>query len=88
MKITLNIPSLLMKNAEAVARRDGTTVQALVERGLRLALAECRDRKKFRLRDAAVGGLGLQADARGMTWEQIRNLSHEANHWLPGQSRQ
>jgi hypothetical protein len=77
MKITLNIPTPLMTEAEVVARRDGTTVRALIERGLRLALAERRERTRFQLRDESVRGSGLQAGAQDMTWRQVLDVCHD-----------
>jgi len=77
MKTTLDISDPLLKEARAMARRDSTTIRALVERGLRLALAERRSGKPFRLRNASVSGSGLQADASRLSWEQLRALAYE-----------
>jgi hypothetical protein len=77
MKTTLEIPEPLLKEAKAVARRDGLTFRALVERGLHLALSERRKRKPFRMRNASVGGAGLQPEAQSLTWGQVLKLGYE-----------
>ena len=66
-----------MAQAKALARREKTTVRALIERGLKLALAERKAQAQFRLRDATVSGTGLHPDAAKLTWEQIRNRIYE-----------
>ena len=53
-----------------------TTVRALVEQGLRLALDERRKAPAFRLRDASVAGHGLQPGAEGLSWDALRALAY------------
>jgi hypothetical protein len=79
MKTTLDISDPLFREAKAVARREGVTVRAIVERGLQLALAERRHRKPFRLRDAAVRGKGLQPAAARLTPLQLIDLGYEGH---------
>ncbi len=76
MKTTIEIPDPLFRAARQAARRDGTTLRALVEHGIRLALEERRQAPSFRLRDASVGGRGLQPGAEGLSWEQLRSLAY------------
>lgn len=77
MKTTLDISDPLFREAKAVARREGVTMRAIVERGLHLALAERRSRKPFRLRDASVAGKGLQPAASRLSPAQLIHLGYE-----------
>lgn len=76
MKTTIDISDSLLKAARQAARRDGTTLRALVEHGLRLALAERRQTTAFDLRDASVDGRGLQPGAEGLSWDELRALAY------------
>lgn len=78
MKTTIDIPDALLAEAQALARRDGTTLKALTTEGLRRVIAEKKAKKKpFKLRDVSVGGDGLTDEFRTATWEQIRDTIYE-----------
>ncbi len=76
MKTTLEIASPLLEKAKALARKEGTTVRALVERGLQLVLSDRRARPAFTLRDASVDGTGMHPDAAGRSWDELRARSY------------
>lgn len=77
MKTTVEIPDSLLDEARKVASREGTTVRALVEQGLRRILAERKQTGEFRLRKATFKGEGLHPGVAGATWEQIRDLAYQ-----------
>jgi len=76
MKTTLDISDPLMRQAKAVARREGVTLRALVEQGLQLALAERSRPRAFRLPDLSFTGQGLQREAAARSWDELRALSY------------
>lgn len=78
MKTTVEISDTLVHKAEALASRNRTSLDALVEQGLRIVLKEePQGREIFRLRRASFRGQGLQPDARGGAWEQLREIVYE-----------
>ena len=77
MKTTVDIPDALLAEAKKVAARDHTTIRALIERGLRSALAERQGAREFRLRKATFTGEGLQPGVPDATWEWIRDRVYE-----------
>lgn len=76
MKTTVEIPDSLAEEAKAVARRENTTLRALIETGLRQVLRDRRRRSSFRLRDASFGGRGLQPDFRDAGWQAIHEAAY------------
>jgi len=77
MKTTIDIADTLLNEAKKVAAREGTTVRALVEQGLRRVVTERRRAGRFRLRNASFKGQGLQQGIRGLAWDRLRDLSYE-----------
>ena len=76
MKTTIDIPDPLLESAKAVAAREGTTLRALVESGLREILENRERAQSFRLRKASFGGNGLRPDAKELSWDETRKLAY------------
>lgn len=77
MKTTLELTDTLLTRAKTLAAREGTTVRALVEEGLRRLLDERRGRGRFELRDASFNGNGLQPGQQESNWAEARELIYE-----------
>jgi Arc/MetJ family transcription regulator len=77
MKTTIEISDSLLDEAKRLAAKEGTTVRAYVEQGLRRILAERKSRGQFRLRKAAFKGKGLQPGVQDATWERIRETIYQ-----------
>jgi hypothetical protein len=77
MKTTVEVPNSLLEEAKRLAAREGTTVRALIEEGLRRILAERKRAAKFRLRKATFKGTGIQTAFAGASWDQIRDAAYE-----------
>ena len=76
MKTTLDIPEPLLEEARKVATREGTTLRALVEQGLRRVLVEKKQRSVFRLRKASFRGRGLRPEIKDAGWDQLRDMAY------------
>jgi CRISPR/Cas system-associated protein Csm6 len=77
MKTTIEISDSLLEEAKRLAAKEGTTVRAYVEQGLRRILAERKSRGAFRLRKATFKGKGLQPGVQDATWERIREVIYQ-----------
>jgi hypothetical protein len=73
MKVPVDLPEALLRRAEKIAAREGTTLRALIEEGLREVLNKrTRSEQGFKLRDASFkGGRGLQPEFAAGRWERI-----------------
>jgi hypothetical protein len=77
MKTTIDIADPLLDAARKKATREGTTLRALVEQGLRQVIEEPKQAKKpFKFRLVTSGGRGLQPHLRDASWDEIRDLSY------------
>lgn len=73
MKTTVDLPEPLLREAQDLARRQDTTLKALIERGLRDAIVQQSRTEPFVLADKSVDGGGLQPAFRGASWDQVRD---------------
>ena len=77
MKTTIEISDAVLEEAKRVAAKEGVSLRDLVEEGLRRALSERDQQRPFELRDASVGGRGLQPGITPGSWDQLRDLIYE-----------
>lgn len=78
MKTTVEIPDALLAEVKRVAVETGSTMRELIEEGLHRVLDLRRAKPQpFQLRDASVGGNGLQPGVREGSWEDSRALIYE-----------
>ena len=80
MKTTVNLPDELVREAQELARREGTTLKELIETGLRGVLTRRRAEVPFVLADASVGGRGLSHEYREVGWDGIRGAIYPDPH--------
>lgn len=76
MKTTVDIAESMLREAKLIAAREGTTLRALVEEGLR-RVVEDREQQKtgFRLRDGRFHGRGGGAPGVDPNdWMSIKHL--------------
>lgn len=76
MKTTVDIATPVLREAQKVAAREGTTLRSLIEEGLRRVLAEKKRKSPFRLRLVTFGGHGLRSELRNANWDEIRDMSY------------
>ena len=79
MKLTVELADDLAREAKRYAARHGLTLRAVVEEGIRSTLhRETGARASFVLRDASMGGSGLQPEFRDEAWSRLRNAAYGA----------
>ena len=74
MKTTIELSDAALIEARRIAEREGTSLRALVEEGLRHVLADRRARRSgFRLRRTTFKGDGLSPEFEGESWPAVRD---------------
>jgi hypothetical protein len=73
VKTTVEIADELLERARRHARRTGRSVRALIEEGLRLALAAERERVKYHLADRSVGNARDPNPLESFSWQDLRD---------------
>jgi hypothetical protein len=77
MKTTIDIADPLLTEARDLAVREGVTLRAVVERGLRRVLSDASPKAPFRLRPASFNGRGLRPELADAGWERVRDTAYE-----------
>ncbi len=73
MKTTIELPDELLERTRKLARREGTTLESLVEEGLRLALRSRERKPTAAVTVRPFQGDGLTPEFRDAGWDTIRN---------------
>ncbi len=79
MKTTIDLSDDLLSRAKALARRERTTLRALVEEGLRSAIdRRAKRRRPFRMRKVTFKGDGWNPElGPNPSWAKILELCYE-----------
>jgi hypothetical protein len=73
MKTTVEIAEDLFTRTREAAQREGTTLRALIEEGLRAALAQREQQAPYLWPDLSVTGEGLAPEVGDGSWELLRD---------------
>lgn len=76
VKTTVEISDELLKRSRRLAKRRGTTLRAILEEGLRLALKAHRQPPPADFKLPTFGEHGLTDEFRNAPWEKIRDTIH------------
>ena len=80
MKTTVDIADDLLKRSQQLAKREGSTLRAVLEEGLRLVLKDRRSRASRPFCVPTFGKGGLNAEFRETDWEKIRTTIYSDTH--------
>lgn len=77
MRTTLELPDVLFKKAQRLARARGVPFRALVAEALQKLIKAETPAERYRLPDTTFGGDGLVDGLPDLQWERIRHLVHD-----------
>jgi hypothetical protein len=81
VKTTIDIADDLLRRSQQLAKREGSTLRAVLEEGLRLVLNERQTSGSRPFRFPTFGKDGLNAEFGEADWEKIRTAIYsEATH--------
>jgi hypothetical protein len=81
VKTTIDIADDLLKRSQQLAKREGSTLRAVLEEGLRLVLKDRQMPGSRAFRFPTFGKGGLNAELSEADWEKIRTTIYsEATH--------
>ena len=73
MKTTIEVRDDLLERSKRLARQEGTTLRAVIEEGLQLALRSRAQRRKTTFAFQPFEGDGLTPEFQSAGWERIRD---------------
>jgi len=76
MKTTVDTPEALLREARKLAAREGVTLEAFIERGLRQVI-EARQHPPFKLRRVSFKGKGLSPGLQNASWDAVLDHAYE-----------
>ncbi|WP_299696358.1 type II toxin-antitoxin system VapB family antitoxin [Hydrocarboniphaga sp.] len=83
MKTTIEINDELFARSRKAAKREGKTLRALVEEGLRLALQARSQKTEPSFVMPVFGSGGLTDEFKNAGWSQIRDALYERHVEMP-----
>lgn len=72
MKTTVEIPDKILERAKRFAKRKGRPLRAVIEDGIRLAIATEDEHAAYRLPDRSVGNPKGKNPLESLSWPEIR----------------
>ena len=73
MKTTIEVQDDLLERSKRLARQEGTTLRAVIEEGLQLALRARAQRRRQPFALQPFAGDGLTPEFQSAGWERIRD---------------
>ena len=73
MKTTIEVQDDLLERSKRLARQEGTTLRAVIEEGLQLALRARAQKRRQTFELKPFAGDGLNPEFQSASWERIRD---------------